>query len=325
MAIDAFLRDPELGRVADELAALVRPAIRLAALPREADTAPLGASAFGGVPDLPVGVPWPVARLRVPVPTAAFRRAYPEAPHLPPDGRLALPFIAQIALTVAHPYDAAGLLPTTGLLSFFYNPIAYPSDAEGGEVLDNVTGLRHRHYGHDDPANWRVLYHPATADLTRAAPPGDLPAPPRYAPVAIAFAAEPTLPAVETCFIDEAGGAEGRVVLTEEEWAAYAELRASARANRAIHQMLGHPDVTQPFAMERAYAALRPRLFPDLPARADLPAGAWQRELAGARLLLQVDELPDGPPFGRDGRAFFFIREADLLRGDFARAWLVAP
>lgn len=325
MTLDTLLYEPELARVAPALGALVRPAIRLTTTPQEADSAPVGTSKFGGAPDLPAGVPWPVARLHAPTPSDAFKQAHPDLPTLPPDGRVALPFLGQIALAEARPYDDQGLLPAKGLLSSFYNPVAYWSDAQGGEVRDNRTGMRYRAYGYDDPGNWSVLHHPDTSTLTRAAPPTALAPLARYAPAALTFAVEPTLPAIETCFIGAAGSVEGRVVLTEDEWATYAELRGEARADRRIHQLLGHPDTTQPFAMERAYATVRPRFFPALPERATATTAAWQQELEGARLLLQVDELRGGPRFGREGRAFFFFREVDLREGDFARVWLAAP
>ena len=323
MTIERLLQDPDLARVAPALSALVRPAILLTPVTHEPSPTSVGSSRLGGVPDLPADTPWPVARLHAPPPSVAFTRAHPDLPTLPADGRIALPFIGQIALDETRPYDEAGLLPASGLLSFFYNPVAYWSDGDGGEVLDNLSGLRYRAYGYDDPANWRVHHHPAGSALAPAAPPDTLAPPARYAAVALAFARESTLSAVETCFIGEAGGV-GRVILTEDEWEAYAESRAEERADRAIHQMLGHADVTQPFAMERAYAMLRARFFPELPERAAIEDADWQRELEGVRLLLQVDELRGGPRFGRDGRAYFFIRDADLTRGDFTRVWVVA-
>ena len=323
MTIEWLSQAPDLERVAPALAALARPAIRLIVLPHGATATTVGLSRLGGVPDLPADTPWPVARLHAPAPSVAFTRAHPDLPTLPADGRIALPFIGQIALAEARPYDGGGSLAASGLLSFFYNPVAYWSDVAGGEVLDNRSGLRYRAYGYDDPANWRVLYHPVGSALAPAAPPDALASPARYAATALAFARESTLPAVETCFIGEAGGV-GRVILTEDEWEAYAELCGEERADRAIHQLLGHADVTQPFAMERAYAMLRARFFPELPERAAIEDADWQRELEGVRLLLQVDELRGGPRFGRDGRAYFFIRDADLARGDFTRVWVVA-
>jgi len=47
--------------------------------------------------------------------------------------------------------------------------------------------------------------------------------------------------------------------------------------------------------------------------------------LVANRLLLQVDALPAGARFGREGRLFFGIRAADLARGVFERVWVVAP
>lgn len=58
---------------------------------------PLGASRFGGLPDLPPGVAWPV---RDDVP---------------------MEFVAQIRLADAAPYDVLHQLPASGSLLFFYN------------------------------------------------------------------------------------------------------------------------------------------------------------------------------------------------------------
>ncbi len=50
MDVAAILAEPELARVAERLAALVRPSIRLTAAPVDADTSVPHASRFGGLP-----------------------------------------------------------------------------------------------------------------------------------------------------------------------------------------------------------------------------------------------------------------------------------
>ena len=154
MDVATILAESELARVAGDLAALVRPSIRLtASLADEAALAP-HASRFGGRPALPDGVDWPTARLRVPPTSAAFRAAYPQLPILPPEGMIALPFIVQIWLADVAPHAAQGLLPPTGLLSFFHNPVAFYSDTgDAATIHDNLTGQSYGVYDYDSPAN----------------------------------------------------------------------------------------------------------------------------------------------------------------------------
>lgn len=149
--------------------------------------------------------------------------------------------------------------------------------------------------------------------------------PTAYPAQTLAFAAEPTLPQVETCFIGEHGDESGVLTLTPDEWDAYAELRYEARANEPIHQTLGHPDGPQPFTLERGYRAMRAGFFPELPPLDTLATAARGAELVANRLLLQVDTLPSGARFGREGRLLFGIREIDLARGAFDKVWLAAP
>ncbi|HVF98530.1 MAG TPA: YwqG family protein, partial [Chloroflexia bacterium] len=89
--------DANLPRVAAELQALVRNSIRIRTIPVTDEALLLpGTSKFGGLPDLPEDVAWPEWN----------------------GGPLA--FIAQFRLEEVAPYDLQRLLPTTGMLYFFY-------------------------------------------------------------------------------------------------------------------------------------------------------------------------------------------------------------
>ena len=66
----------------------------------------MGASRFGGQPDVPAGFTWPV-----------FETAVPEDETVKPPP---LAFLAQFDCASLAPLDREGLLPKTGLLSFFY-------------------------------------------------------------------------------------------------------------------------------------------------------------------------------------------------------------
>ncbi len=97
-------------RLQSALIELLRPAIALCATRAEDAQIPLGASKFGGAPDVPEGFEWPT---------------WKEKP---------LGFLAQINLEEVAPFDVEGLLPKGGLLSFFYFTAGYDwPDGKDGE------------------------------------------------------------------------------------------------------------------------------------------------------------------------------------------------
>jgi hypothetical protein len=124
--------DPLRGTALAENAALrgkLLPCVRILARPVETGELPAGASRFGGAPDLPADLPWPVRRSGEP-----------------------LAFLAQLAwadLSRACPSEA---LPTRGALFFFYDAAAQPwghaADCDGWRVLDTLPGALRRPPGH---------------------------------------------------------------------------------------------------------------------------------------------------------------------------------
>jgi uncharacterized protein YwqG len=90
-----------LTRVSAEMMQVAMPSIRLKAHPVDAAQLELGATRFGGPPDLSAGYAWPER-----------------------DG-LPLPFVAQINLSEVAPYDPMHLLPAGGMLSFFFDSDAF--------------------------------------------------------------------------------------------------------------------------------------------------------------------------------------------------------
>jgi uncharacterized protein YwqG len=103
----------ELGVAPDMLDRLIenlKPAIELR--PRTGGDKPLGGTRAGGRPDLPEGVDWPIS---------AGEEAEPEP----------MPFLLQVNLAEVAPFDADGLLPASGLLSFFFYTVDEDSGEEG--------------------------------------------------------------------------------------------------------------------------------------------------------------------------------------------------
>lgn len=91
------LIDAGLARLADEIARLVRPCIRIDTTPTNEEEIPVGASKFGGLPDVPADFSWP---------------EWNSQP---------LAFLGQINLATLAQNPIAKPLPSHGLLSFFYD------------------------------------------------------------------------------------------------------------------------------------------------------------------------------------------------------------
>ncbi|WP_157947610.1 YwqG family protein [Abditibacterium utsteinense] len=91
-----LIRTHAPARLQEPLIELLRPAIALCATRAEDSQIPIGASKFGGAPDVPLHFLWPT---------------WNEKP---------LGFLAQINLEEVAPFDVEELLPKSGLLSFFY-------------------------------------------------------------------------------------------------------------------------------------------------------------------------------------------------------------
>jgi uncharacterized protein YwqG len=283
------MSDPRFARIHDDLERLKRNSIQLEITPVDERAIPLGGSKFGGRPDAPKGMEWP-------------RISAPE------ERVTVLPFVAQIRLSDLAPHDVEDLLPDVGLLFFFQLPML-----SGGDI---------------NPACWKVIFHPSETDqLERLEFPEALIEQDRSASCTVtSFRAEWTLPHVETCFIGDQGSHQGQLVLTEEEWSSYSELRYELRSNQYIHQMLGHSDDVQPYAMEGVgYTTVRDQLFPEWSPVTDEFWGspAFQTEVKQGRLLLQLREFV-GSMFlgGREGHLFFFVKNNDLAARNFDRVWV---
>jgi hypothetical protein len=124
-----------LSRYAHSLSEAALPSVRLVA-DAQIDPATVGASRLGGSPDLPADLPWPVS-----------------------DDGTPLSFIAQLDLEETAAHDAEGILPKTGLLSFFYEAARRNQAYQSGR-----RGLRACHdliVAPLPPGNFRAGHSPA--------------------------------------------------------------------------------------------------------------------------------------------------------------------
>ncbi|GHO77126.1 hypothetical protein KSD_48970 [Ktedonobacter sp. SOSP1-85] len=263
-----------LGRLTKDLDALVKPSIRLEVTPAEEATLQPGVSKFGGLPDLPADVSWPTWQ------------------------RLPQSFIAQFRLQDVHPYDAAGVLPTQGMLWFFYD-------------------AQQETYG-DDPANrggWSVIYRKDAQRLKRATVPAKLPKSSLFKAGSVQFIRELTLSQVPNLEI-------AKYDWSEDEQQKYDDLLANLlpQEKRAFrHRLLGNPDLIQDDLREQSQLISHGVTEDNDPRQKQLEEGvkAWQ-------LLFQVDtDERLGMRWSSAGMLYYTITDADLRAQHFENTWLI--
>lgn len=261
--------------LAHELAALALPAIFAQSTPLTG-TPSAGGSRLGGAPDLPPGTSWPT---------------HTGAP---------LAFIAQIRLEEVAPYDVAHLLPSNGMLWFFYD-------------------AQQQTYG-DDPASrgaWQVIYAPSAEGLQATPLPDALPPEARYTACALTFSTILTLP-------QDPSAERPGVPLSGPDQEKYEAVLASypqpAHHSEPRHQLLGYPDTLQDdMRMECQLAAHGLPVDGSDPRTAALAPGAanWQ-------LLFQVDsDAQAGMRWADAGMLYYWIERDALRQHQFEATWVV--
>lgn len=340
-AIQELIEQAGLSRVRDGLERLMKPSIRLTLRPADEANIPVGASKFGGLPDLSPGAEWP--RCADLPPEEGFGYVEKQCLGGP------LWFLGQVNLADTAPLDTENALPRSGLLSFF---AAIQRD---GFPCDGVT-----------PDCWRVLYHngdlsalrrtpvPPVPDALREALAQGSPLPGGYTstPCAVEFSLSYTLPS------------HPDVGMTEEEadryWEAFWNVfHGEDEARR--HQILGYEGPLQGSTGEMAGACeatdIEEDEFTALLQDGDDSAEWWQKhkeavkaqnereaqlgpeglraeqeekeqaeraQRARWRLLLQLDTEPEAGLFWPAwGRGYFCITHDALAARDFDRACLV--
>lgn len=262
----------------------------------------LGASRFGGWPDLPRDAPWPQWKGRP------------------------LGFVGQVNLAEAHAAESSLKLPKTGLLSFFL---------AAGEEVDEIDGTARYLFQYSfrdlmfEEAElldaWRVIFTPDTAALERRAYDGQ-PLPPTATPRSLKFSKGAlSLP-------DEAAAAYDALPLGPEDRDRYNELieviappEEGLLATLSTHQLMGyptHPAVFPAFGSELeaecGSRGLDPaKLRPDAPGM----AGIRENALRWGLLLQVATDFEAGFDWGSRPLFFYAPREA-MEKGDFSRIWM---
>ena len=263
-----------LGRFADSLVQLVRPSVRLVADPAVSAADP-AASRLGGAPDLPASTAWPR------------------------NEDVPLSFIAQVNLVGISAYDAEGVLPSDGLLSFFYDAVT--QGAWGFDPADHGSAA--------------VIYSPSGVVTEPRVPPADLAEDGVFQTVGLRPQAELTFAPWESFDV-------ASLSMSRDEVFAYADLFDSEDAT--IHRLLGHPDPVQGDMQVECQLVTNGLHCGDSTGYQDPRAKELRAGAAEWRLLLQIDSQDEaGMMWGDVGRIYYWIRHSDLLRRDWDLSWLV--
>lgn len=275
-AIAAALQQANLQQLSPLLDKLTSPSIRIQTNPSFETAIAAGQSKFGGMPDLPANVPWPECN---------------GAP---------MQFVAQIQLADAHPHDAAGLLPSTGLLSFFYDA----SHQTFGSDPHDKTGFKVFHFTQN------------AAELKRTDVPTTVPSEGRSRVCSVNFTSETTLPLQPNLEIASLQWSE-----TDQQHYDAALQQLTASVTHPIHRLLGHPETIQDDMRMQCQLAANgvadPSAAPADVAKLTPGANDWL-------LLLQVDSDESvGMQWANAGMLYFWIRRQDLSAAQFDHAWVV--
>ncbi|CEP26959.1 Hypothetical protein PFCIRM138_11125 [Propionibacterium freudenreichii subsp. freudenreichii] len=257
-----------------------------------------GQSRLGGRPDVPRDFEWP---------------RFQDKDDDSADANRPLTFLAQVNLADATRYDTEGLLPTAGVLSFFY------------EMETQEWGFDPR-----DKGSARVFFFEDPATLRPASVPDDLD---DWFPdgQAISYRNMVDLPAWLgfTELPEEVRRTNPLPVpLTDIEWEDYDAMRekygAPSEGDDAVTtKLLGHPDVVQnPMEAEcemvtrgMADGAEGEEISQELRDDIEKASRDWT-------LLFQMG-TDSGLEFGDVGHINYWIKKQDLARRDFDKAWLI--
>ena len=271
------LDEAGLARISDQLLSLAKMSIRFTTTKSTDKEIPIGVSKVGGCPDLPLS------------------HSFPKWKDVP------LAFLAQINLADISSFSASSDLPSSGILSFFYN------------ATQEIWGFDPK-----DKGGWQVYYFADSKILRRIEFPNDLPNEGRYLPCLLSFFEDLTLPPWESIVIENLG-------LTREEMDVYVDLPDNIFSNDSdlINRILGHPEQIQGDMQIECQMVSNGLYYGDgklheHPRYEELKPGSVDWEL-----LLQLDSEEDNAQmiWGDVGRVYFWIHKRSLANREFDKAW----
>lgn len=278
------------------LRGMARNAIRLAM----EGTDGISIGRFGGLPDVPPDFAWPYFE------TDTF---YDDTVKPRP-----LSFLAQFDCAALAELDTDGLLPRTGILSFFYE-----------------LGSQRWGYDPEDAGCAQAYWFPDKAVLAPAAFPEEMEESLRLPSLPIRGRSETEYPSYEefSAALDllESCKKEG-----QEPWEVFEEIRKTLRGCEESpppwHRLLGWPNIIQGNMTQECELVSRGYSMGN--GLKDIPEEVWQEigetSLDNWQLLFQLNTVNCGEfelMFGDCGSIYFYIRKEDLASRRFDRTWFI--
>lgn len=242
---------------------------------------PIGKAKIGGWPDLPDDIDWPVWQNKP------------------------LSFIAQLNLCDLPNYDFLNILPSDGVLSFFYSA--------GQET-----------WGFDpkDKGSWQVI-HFEDKGLQRRVYPVNFPNDGKYESCAIEYHRSITIPGLESPYIDL-----GYEKSNREELDKFRDLGKKIEEflneGQCINRLLGHPDQQQGDMQTECQLVSHGLYCGNSSGYKDPKAKVLKPRAVDWDLLLQIDSDDNTRMMWGDvGRIYYWIPHKDLRDKIFETTWMI--
>ena len=274
----------DLNKVFDDMK---KNAIKLGFKITSREVLPIGTSKFGGSPDVPKGFEW----------------FYYEGENFNGETQnRPLSFLAQINCEEVKKYDEDGLLPTKGIIYFFYE-------------LSTMT------WGFDpkDEGSAKVFYFDGSVtELNRANFPDDMEDDFKLPEIQLDFSKKYDLPSYE----------EFTELHNYDDWDKYEEIRVlkGYEQEEEISKLLGYADLIQGDMLLQCekvtngiYCGDISEVDPEKLKQFEKSCNQWQ-------LLFQLDTVTTDDfelMFGDCGRIYFYIKKDDLKIQKFDNCWLI--
>lgn len=271
-------REAGIAKLAPTFVSLAKPCVRL--VPRNIpDEDPVvGRSRLGGVPDLPPDSDWP---------------RWKDRP---------LSFLAQIELEALSGFTGTDVLPSHGLLSFFYDP------------LQDTWG-----YDPNDVGSWRVVWT-QDKNLEPRPLPTDLPPEGRFEACEAAFSPDVSLPTWDSMIVES-------LKLKKRHLKRYFQVEDRLRGEADLGTsswLLGHADQIQNDMQLECSLVTNGLYCGDASGYDDPRSKVFAQEASSWQLLLQLaSEEEAAMMWGDAGCLYFWIREQDLAQRNFDKVWMI--
>ena len=267
-----------LERVSESISENIRNSVRLISRSVKEEKMELGKTKIGGKPDVPEGFVWP-----------EWKSGF-------------LSFIAQINLSEVAKYDTEKLLPTTGILYFFYDANQEtwgfdPEDVGSSKVI----------YFDGDMSGLKRIDFPEDLDEEEGI----------FKACRVDIKSEMSLPGFDSAYVEE-------LELDCDEEDAYFDFCEEKNDDEIINKILGNPDQVQEDMLLQCQLASNGIFCGDDSVSDNPRVEELKKGMKDWRLLLQIDSDENCEMMWGDvGRIYFWIKTEDLKNRNFDKVWLV--